>query len=129
MRVESRSLGLRLAFRFCRALLRRERDDVSDALLDLLLVQTVLERGHPCSWNAFRDQVSQVFGGEYAVTQFRSSSADGAGGVAISHTARTEIDSLAGLDLALGALRLRGARAERDIPRRMTMGERQEQNG
>src|SRR5262245_6932953 len=124
MRIESLSLGLRFAFRFGRAFRGRKREDVGDALLDLLLAQTVLERGHSRSGDAFGDQMCQICGGEFAVAQLRGASAGAPGGVAISHTARTEVDSLAGLDLAFGALRLRGARPERKIKMRKNQSER-----
>src|SRR5262249_18427846 len=108
---ESLSLWLRLrvAFRFRSAFLRRKREDVSDELRNLLFAQVVFERGHRCPGDAFGDQVRQVFGGEFAVTQFRGASAHASGCLAVSHRAGTEVDSLACLDLALGALRLRGA--------------------
>src|SRR5262245_43540654 len=110
MMVQSLNLWLRVAFRFRRAFLRRKREDVSDELRDLLSAQAFLERGHRSSGDAFGNQMCQVFGGEFAVAQFRGASAHASGAVAISHTAGTEVGPFAGLDLALGALRLRGAR-------------------
>src|SRR5215510_13862986 len=115
MRVYSLSLWLRVAFRFRRAFLRRKREDVSDELRDLRSAQAFLERGHRSPGDSFGDQVCQVFGGEFAVAQFRPPPAHAPGAVAISHTAGTEVDPFADLDLDLGALRLRGARLQINV--------------
>src|SRR5262249_18149690 len=92
----SLGLGLWIVIRFSRAFVRRQREDESDALSDLLFVQTLFECRHTCSRDAFRNQVCQIFGAEFAVAQSGAASSHASGGVAISHPARPQIDPPAG---------------------------------